>query len=244
MDDIVKEYWELLHLFEDYLTDGYRRNHATPELLMPGRRKAASASSRVPQGQHERPPVASTADREEALAELSREIATCTRCGLHRNRTFAVPGHGTLDPLVMFIGEGPGYEEDRQGIPFVGRAGQYLDKWLQAIGLSRDENCFIGNIVKCRPPENRDPAPDEIEACLPYLERQIALIRPKTLCTLGRVASQVLIGTETGITALRGKIYMFREIPLVPTYHPSGVLRNQQLRRAVWEDLKQLKQQV
>lgn len=140
----------------------------------------------------------------------------------------------------MIIGEGPGADEDRTGRPFVGPAGQYLDKWLSAIGLDRNTNCFIGNIVKCRPPGNRDPEPAESLACRSYLDRQIALLKPKAILTVGRISSQLLIGSSEGIGRLRGNTYAYRGIPLIPTYHPSGVLRNPDYRGAVWEDLRRL----
>jgi DNA polymerase len=153
----------------------------------------------------------------------------------------AVPGQGVLDPLVMVVGEGPGADEDRRGLPFVGRAGQFLDRWLEAIDLDRNTNAYIANIVKCRPPGNRDPRSSEAEACLPYLRDQIELVRPRVILTVGRVASGILIGTQAGIGSLRGRTFYYNGIPLVPTYHPSGVLRNPELKRPVWEDLKRLR---
>ena len=151
---------------------------------------------------------------------------------------------GVESPDVMVVGEGPGADEDAQGLPFVGKAGQYLDKWLDAIQLSRHTNCFIGNVVKCRPPMNRDPQPDEIAACLPYLERQIALLKPRFILTVGRISSSVLTGQEAGIGRLRGRTYSFHGIPLIPTYHPSAVLRDPSLRRPVWDDLRRLKAEL
>jgi DNA polymerase len=180
-------------------------------------------------------------ERRAELTALEERVRTCTKCPLHEGRTNGVPGTGVLDPLVMVIGEGPGAEEDRQGLPFVGKAGQYLDKWLDAIEMSRETNAYIANIVKCRPPQNRDPARDEAETCLPYLHEQIMLVRPKTILTVGRVAASYLLDTTAGIGALRGTVYTYRGIPLVPTYHPSGVLRNPDYRRPVWEDLKLLR---
>lgn len=179
--------------------------------------------------------------RRRRLAMLEERVRGCTRCPLHEGRMNAVPGQGVLDPQVMVIGEGPGAEEDRRGLPFVGRAGQYLDKWLEAIELDRTKNVYIGNVVKCRPPENRDPRPHESEACLPYLREQIELIRPRVILTVGRVASSILIGTSAGITRLRGRTYYYEGTPLIPTFHPSAVLRNQDLRRPVWDDLKRLR---
>jgi DNA polymerase len=141
----------------------------------------------------------------------------------------------------MVVGEGPGAEEDRRGKPFVGRAGQYLDRWLAAVGLDRTSNCFIGNIVKCRPPGNRDPLPEESAACMPYLKEQIDILKPKAILTLGRIATQILCGRSEGIGKLRGEELDYLGIPVVPTYHPSAVLRNTDLRPAVWEDLKRLR---
>ena len=178
--------------------------------------------------------------RRRRLSMLEERVRACTRCALHEGRFNAVPGVGVLDPLVMVIGEGPGADEDRRGLPFVGRAGQFLDKWLEAVGLSRASNAYITNIVKCRPPENRDPRPAESDACMPYLKEQIELVRPQTILTVGRIASGVLIGTGAGIGSLRGRTDYYNGIPLVPTYHPSGVLRNPELKRPVWEDLKRL----
>ncbi len=184
---------------------------------------------------------ASPVSREEALEETARTVSSCRRCGLAETRTMAVPGYGVLDPLVMVIGEAPGSEEDRQGLPFVGAAGQYLDKWLAAIGLERGGNVFIGNIIKCRPPQNRDPFPQEQQACLPFLKDQISIVRPKVLLCVGRISAQILLAKTDGIGRLRGSVYEFQGVPLVPTYHPSGVLRNPEYRRPVWEDLKQVR---
>jgi uracil-DNA glycosylase family 4 len=141
---------------------------------------------------------------------------------------------------VLFVGEGPGEEEDRTGRPFVGAAGQYLDKWIPAIGLQRAQ-CFIANVVKCRPPRNREPHPEEIAACLPFLRRQIHIIQPKAICCLGRIAAQTLLETTGSLGSLRGKVRSWEGIPLVVTYHPSAVLRDSSLRKPVWDDLKLLK---
>ncbi|GAB4363830.1 MAG: uracil-DNA glycosylase [Spirochaetales bacterium] len=180
-------------------------------------------------------------EREEMLKRLERTILQCERCRLSRGRTHAVPGMGVLDPLVMVIGEGPGAEEDRQGFPFVGAAGQFLAKWLAAVGLSREKNAYIANVVKCRPPGNRDPQGDEVAACFPYLVKQVELIRPRTILAVGRIAAQCLLQTNRGIGSLRGTVHRWKDIPLVATYHPSAVLRDMNLKRPVWEDLKRLK---
>ncbi len=157
-----------------------------------------------------------------------------------------MPGEGSERPLVMVVGEGPGAEEDRTGRPFVGPAGQYLDEWLAAVRigeepLSRRTNAYIANVVKCRPPGNRDPQPDEAAACLGYLRRQIALLRPRALLAVGRTAARYLLGIESGVGAARGRTWQFDSIPAIVTYHPSAVLRDRSLRRPVWEDLKALK---
>ena len=174
------------------------------------------------------------------LGLIASEISSCVLCGLCTGRKTTVPGEGALRPPVMFVGEGPGEEEDRTGRPFVGAAGQYLDKWIPAIGLRREE-CFIANVVKCRPPRNREPHPEEIAACMPYLERQVRVVKPRTICCLGRIAAHALLQTTAGIATLRGKVHRWRDIPLVVTYHPSAVLRDNALRKPVWEDLKLLK---
>jgi uracil-DNA glycosylase len=180
-------------------------------------------------------------ERARRLAEIAEAVLVCNACPLSMGRTNAVPGEGPLDPLVMIIGEGPGYNEDQAGRPFVGPAGQYLDKWLDAIGLVRDRNVWIGNVVKCRPPENRDPRPEESDACIPYLREQIALVRPRLIMTVGRISLRLLTGTTQGITRVHGSFFRYEGIPLVPTFHPSAVLRNPDYRRPVWEDLKKVR---
>jgi uracil-DNA glycosylase family 4 len=185
--------------------------------------------------------AASAADlRRAELEAVAADVEECSRCVLSMNRTKAVPGEGAIDPPVLFVGEGPGEEEDRTGRPFVGAAGRYLDKWIAAVNLDR-RACFIANCVKCRPPQNREPHPDEIAACLPYLERQIAALAPRAIVCLGRIAAQTLLATSTGVGALRKKVHDRKGIPLVATYHPSAVLRDRSLRAPVWEDLKRLK---
>lgn len=177
----------------------------------------------------------------DSLSAIATEAARCMACRLAAGRKRVVPGQGSEQPLVMVIGEAPGAEEDRTGLPFVGLAGQLLDKMLAAIGLSRTQNCFIGNIVKCRPPMNRDPAPDEQAACIAFLDRQIDLLRPRAFLALGRIPAQTLLDTRNGIGQLRGHVHQFRGCPLVATYHPSALLRDENLKRPAWEDLKLLK---
>ncbi len=160
-----------------------------------------------------------------SLELLAAEASTCTRCRLAEGRTQVVFGMGDPKARLMFIGEGPGAEEDRQGLPFVGRSGQLLDRLLrEELGLTRDR-CYIANVVKCRPPDNRDPRPDEIDACRPYLTEQLELIRPAVVVSLGRFAAQWLLETTDGIGKLRGRSYPFAHGVLIPTLHPAAALR-------------------
>lgn len=228
-NEFAREFRELSYLVEDFVRGPYRRQRQ-PEPELELEREPGTVSQGPVHG-----------DRAEERRLLELEVAACSLCPLSRNRTQAVPGVGVLDPLVMVIGEGPGAEEDRLGEPFVGPAGRYLDDWLRAIELSREDNVYITNVVKCRPPGNRDPEPAEIEACRPYLERQISLVRPQVLLAAGRIAAQVLSGSELGIGKLRGREHSCYGLPMVATYHPSGVLRNPDWRRPVWEDLKLLR---
>jgi uracil-DNA glycosylase len=221
MNRPIVKMWDILNEFEDILEGGYKTDRS--------RLGVAKKSPSQPIG------------NSNELEKLEAEVRSCTRCPLSGGRKNAVPGKGPGSPKVMVIGEGPGAEEDETGFPFVGRSGQYLDKWLEAIGLSRETDTYIGNVVKCRPPGNRDPHPEESSACLPFLIRQIELLRPNALLTVGRIASQILLDTTRGIGATRGRVYSFQNIPLVATYHPSGVLRNPEYRGAVWDDLKLIK---
>jgi DNA polymerase len=160
-----------------------------------------------------------------ALDELAAQANACTRCVLSEGRTNVVFGMGDPAADLLFVGEGPGAEEDKQGLPFVGRSGQLLDRLLdEELGLERS-SCYISNVVKCRPPGNRDPKPDEISACRPYLEQQISLIEPMVIITLGNFASKLLLDTKTGITKLRGQSYRYANSVLVPTFHPAAALR-------------------
>ena len=175
------------------------------------------------------------------LEEVRKELGDCRRCKLHRTRRTIVFGEGKKNAELMLIGEGPGYDEDVQGKPFVGKAGQLLTKILQSIHIQREE-VYITNIVKCRPPQNRNPEPDEIESCHPFLLGQIRAIQPKMILALGKVAAQTLLKTETTITALRGKFFELEGIKLVPTYHPAYLLRNPGRKREVWEDMKRIEE--
>lgn len=184
--------------------------------------------------------AAEAADVAGAWDALRSEVETCTRCSLHRTRTRAVFGVGDLHAQWLVVGEAPGGEEDRQGEPFVGRGGQLLDAMLLSIGLARGRNVYIANVLKSRPPNNRDPNPEEVASCLPYLKRQIALIRPVLILAVGRVAAHHLLGVTVSLGSLRGRVHYFGELntPVVVTYHPAYLLRTPADKRKAWEDLK------
>ncbi|MBQ9281582.1 MAG: uracil-DNA glycosylase [Treponema sp.] len=176
-----------------------------------------------------------------AISRINKKIAECKRCSLCAGRLNVVPGMGVEKPLALVIGEGPGEEEDKQGKPFVGPAGQLLDKMLSAINLYRDKNCYIANIVKCRPPMNRNPLPEEADACRPFLDAQIAALKPKAILCAGSVAVKNLFHSDEGVMKLHGKILDYKGIPVVTTWHPSALLRAPENKRPAWEDLKVFK---
>jgi DNA polymerase len=169
---------------------------------------------------------------------LREEVLRCTRCPLHLTRTQGVFGVGPERADWLVVGEAPGAEEDRRGEPFVGAAGQLLDAMLKAIGLDRTSNVYIANVLKSRPPGNRDPKPEEVSACLPYLQRQVELLQPKIMLAVGRIAAQSLLRTESPLGRLRSQVHRFASIPLVVTYHPAYLLRSPAEKRKAWEDLK------
>ena len=181
--------------------------------------------------------AAGAAERQASLEEVAREAAGCEKCRLAKGRQTVVFGVGNPDADLMFVGEGPGAEEDRQGLPFVGPAGELLTKIIRAIELDR-EDVYIANVVKCRPPRNRDPEPDESAACRPYLDRQIDLVRPRVLVALGRVAAQNLLELDSPLGRMRGRWYEVRGVPTRVTYHPAALLRNAGYKRPTWEDMQ------
>ena len=185
-------------------------------------------------------PIAKKSAGPETLGEFSHDIQNCQKCQLSKSRTQVVFGVGNPQANLMCVGEAPGYEEDKQGEPFVGAAGQLLGKILAAIGFNRKE-VYIANIVKCRPPGNRDPEPEEAAECLPYLKRQIAMIQPKLILALGRVAAQNLLATQQSLGSLRGTVQQFENIQVVVTYHPAALLRNPQWKQRTWEDVQNLR---
>jgi DNA polymerase len=193
------------------------------------------------QNQQNETPLTFSKNAAEALAAIRADIGDCMRCKLHTlGRTQVVFGVGSPDADLLFVGEAPGADEDVQGIPFVGRAGQLLTKIIEAIGLTRDD-VYIANIIKCRPPQNRNPEPDEVATCEPFLFRQIDIIKPKIIVALGKYAAQTLLRTETPISRLRGQQFDYRGARLIPTFHPAYLLRNPSSKREVWEDMKLVK---
>jgi DNA polymerase len=231
---------------------GYGDLYLNPSSVNPSRAAARSASVPVSVSVAAAPavPVAPRVVDEEAaprvaeLAALAGVAAGCTRCRLAEGRTQVVFGAGNPNAELMFVGEGPGADEDRQGLPFVGAAGELLTKIIQAIERTREE-VYIANVVKCRPPGNRDPQPDEVAACRGYLDKQIALVRPKILVALGRVAALTLLGNDVGndapIGRMRGQWFQVQGIPTMVTYHPAALLRNPALKRPTWEDMQQVR---
>ncbi len=177
------------------------------------------------------------------LEMVRAELGDCTRCKLSSSRTHIVFGSGDPKATLMFVGEGPGAEEDLQGLPFVGRAGQLLTKMIAAMGLSR-EKVYIANIVKCRPPENRPPQTDEIAACQPFLSKQIEAVHPKIICALGTFAAQTLLSTKVRISDLRGQFHDFQGIKVLPTFHPAYLLRNPSEKKRAWEDLQKIMKEL
>jgi DNA polymerase len=212
--------WELLDAARVHAEDLRRRGHRQD---LPAFTPESPSQSVAPTG----------------LEGIRSEIGDCHRCKLSAGRTRLVFGTGDPKADLLFVGEAPGRDEDLAGEPFVGRAGKLLTEIIEAIGLRRAE-VYICNVVKCRPPENRNPEPDEIEACGPFLRAQIRSIRPKVICALGKFAAQTLLEVETPISSLRGKFFEYEGIPFLATYHPAYLLRNPSAKREVWEDMKKV----
>ncbi|HEX6790227.1 MAG TPA: uracil-DNA glycosylase [Candidatus Krumholzibacteria bacterium] len=208
---------------------------ATPERL------AAPVTAASGRGLRPAPAASAPVDEDTIarLADLAKTVSACTRCALHATRTQTVFGVGNPRAKLMFIGEAPGADEDAKGEPFVGRAGQLLNKIIAAMGMTREE-VYIGNILKCRPPQNRDPLPSEVDCCEEYLRAQIALIQPKYICALGRIAAHWLLKTEAPLGALRAGTHTYEGIPVVVTYHPAALLRNPAFKQPCWDDMKKL----
>jgi DNA polymerase len=218
---------EHLRFFQELGVTGVNRNAAWR------RREASAAAAAVP--------VVLSRSPAETLSAIREDIGECTRCKLHaQGRQQIVYGVGNPDADLMFVGEAPGADEDVQGVPFVGRAGQLLTKIIEAIGLQRDD-VYIANVIKCRPPGNRNPDPDEVDACEGFLFRQIDSIRPKVIVALGTFAAKALLKTQEPISRLRGRVYEYRGARLIPTFHPAFLLRSPERKRDVWEDMKKVR---
>ncbi len=230
------------------LTALSQKSPATPQISSPQSLTKKQPETNVP------PPEAKTTkaqttkdtkdmplptDKAAAMKQIAAEIKNCTKCELHKSRTNVVPGHGNFSPEIMFIGEAPGAEEDKQGMPFVGRSGQFLTKMIEAMGFTREE-VFIGNILKCRPPNNRTPTSDEIEICIPYLKKQISILQPKAIIALGSTSVKGLLGDTPAISKIRGEWRKFEGVPLMPTFHPAYILRNQSKKKELWYDLRKV----
>ncbi|GAB6089527.1 uracil-DNA glycosylase [Spirochaeta dissipatitropha] len=261
---MTQQVWELLNDLEDIMNTGYRSEHSPPpdpSAVKPDATVAASASaatdvSTAPgtktgsmergaavyaQPGYEPAASGSPAAAAESISELAELIQGCTLCGLSTHRDRTVPGTGALHPLVFAAGDAPGADEDRTGLPFVGQSGEYLDKWLKAIDLSRHKNVFISNALKCHTPDYRSPGEGELNCCFPYLQKQVELLQPACILALGRTAGGLLTGRMKPLSALRGSVHSYRGIPLIVTYHPNAVLKNQALRSEVWADLQLLR---
>jgi DNA polymerase len=210
------------------------------ELFIPKKKRTATAVKEPSTGFVESelfPTKREDWEKAASLDELEKLICNCTKCGLHKNRNKFVFGTGNPSANVLVIGEGPGAEEDRQGLPFVGRAGQLLTDMLKAIKFEREE-VYIGNVVKCRPPENRTPLPDEMDTCMPYLKKQYELIQPKLILCLGLTAARGLLKKRESLGALRGKVFEYEGAKVMVTYHSAALLRNPHWKKDCWEDLK------
>ena len=209
--------------------EGWSRPPVTLHRPVPGTQQPAAVPA----------PTPSAAGPAETLARIREDLGDCRRCKLWRQRRHIVFGKGDPRARLVFVGEGPGADEDRQGEPFVGAAGQLLTRIIQAMGLSRDR-VYICNIIKCHPPGNRNPEADEIAACLPFLKRQLAVIAPECICALGAVAARTLLETDLPISRLRGRFHQVQGMAVMPTFHPAYLLRNPEQKRAVWEDVQQI----
>jgi len=224
-------------LIAEWVEDGLEPASAPSATRVP---TAQTAPATRPAAATPRAPEAQRSPASSPLAAVREELGECTRCRLSEGRTQIVFGDGDPDADLMFIGEGPGEQEDLQGVPFVGRAGELLTKMIEAgLGIER-RTVYICNIVKCRPPGNRNPAPDEVDSCRSFLDGQIDAVSPRAIVTLGKPAASLLLGREVAITRIRGQWHEYRGIPVMPTLHPAYVLRQytEENRRFVWEDLK------
>lgn len=226
-----------LEFFEELGATGFSRDPAwrfrNDRLEEPRPQKSGAGDTAV-----ESPPRAPATPK--SLDGIRAELGDCTRCKLHDGRTTLVFGAGRADADLMFVGEAPGRDEDQQGEPFVGRAGQLLTRIIESIGLTR-EQVYIANVIKCRPPQNRNPEPDEVETCEPFLFQQLDVIRPRVVVALGAFAVRTLLRSDQSISRLRGQVFDYRGAKLVPTFHPAFLLRSPDRKRDVWEDMKKVR---
>ncbi|MDX9957037.1 MAG: uracil-DNA glycosylase [Spirochaetia bacterium] len=239
--------YQALSTIEDALGDGYHSRRPLPEFAPD--RSGEADSRRMESGQTERLqadhqktariPEGQSGGHED-LASIASALARCRACRLAITRKQVVPGTGPANAALFVLGEYPS-DAGIPGLPFSQEAGQLMDKMLAAIGLDRSRDCFETTAVKCRPPMNRDPAPDELSSCLPFLERQILSVRPKAILAFGRISAQILLGSRDALPSFRGTVHLWRGIPLVATYHPEAILKDESLKRPAWEDLKLLK---
>ena len=218
---------------DDVASQKHRATELMSKHKTPGSKISADRS-------HNKMIISSHQENDSILGQFYQEIKECQNCPLGSTRKNLVFGAGAVDADLMLIGEAPGAEEDNQGIPFIGAAGQLLTKILVAIGLPREE-VFIANILKCRPPNNRDPLPDEVAKCIPHLNKQIEIIKPKVILLLGRVAAQTLLDTRDSLKQMRGRVHKYKNIDVMVTYHPAALLRNQNWKRPTWEDFQEVK---
>lgn len=246
MNDFQREFLDLVAQIRTHLEYQKALGVSAVETSPPGRTPAIQTAAA-----HLRPGAAPALEAERSSPPLSggldavrEEIGACTRCKLCKGRKNLVFGEGASDAVLVFVGEGPGQEEDQQGRPFVGAAGQLLTDIIVKGMKLRREDVYICNIVKCRPPDNRNPEQDEVGACEPFLVKQLAAIKPKMIVALGNVAAKTLLKTTEGITALRGKWKTYQGIPLMPTFHPAYLLRNPSDKRLVWEDIKKVMEKL
>ena len=228
VDDLARH---VDYLREEGITEVDRSPAITPESPPAISRKSSPVPTIPPT------PSVSDADISAELKAIAQTVSACKKCALHEKRRQAVPGQGNVHPDILFIGEGPGEDEDKQGLAFIGRAGKLLTRLITRMGYTRDE-VFIANIVKCRPPNNRKPLPDEMATCFPYLKAQIAVLKPKVIVALGATAVETLVSPLARISRTRGIWQTFGDIPLMPTYHPSYLLRNQSAMWDVWNDMQ------
>lgn len=228
--DIVDEYLGIIAVIKNYVEEQVESGFL--ELPMDGNR---TGDSEIQQQL-----FSEQASSYQSMEDIRVAVQNCRACPLNAKRTNVVFGTGDENAGLVFVGEAPGADEDQQGKPFVGRAGQKLTQIINAIKLSRDD-VYITNVLKCRPPDNRNPLPAEIKACEPYLIEQLRLIKPKVICALGTFAAQTLLNTEQPISRLRGKFHTYQGIKLMPTYHPAFILRNPKFKRDVWEDVQKVK---